>query len=96
MRPGPEEDEAAQPAASAQKLRSQDQMESLVAIRYVLESDSDEKVSFYCNLSYCPCLSCIHGRSAYIRGRFHSDLQISFFLQFFTCTSSCGSTPTSG
>jgi len=39
--PGLEEDDAAQPAASAQKLRSQDQAESLVATRYVLDSDSN-------------------------------------------------------
>ena len=39
--PGPEEDDAAQPTVSARKLRSQDQVESPVATRYVLDSDSN-------------------------------------------------------
>jgi len=39
--PGSEEDGAARPTASLQKLRSQDQVESPVATRYVLDSDSE-------------------------------------------------------
>ena len=34
---------------------------------------------FYCNLSCCPCLSCIYGRSAYIHGRSDLDLQMWYF-----------------
>ena len=39
--PGSEEDGAARPTASLQKLRWQDQVESPVATQYVLGSDSD-------------------------------------------------------
>jgi len=38
---GPEEDEAARPAASARKLRSKDLLELPVATPYHLGSDSD-------------------------------------------------------
>jgi len=39
--PGSEEDGAARPTASMRKLRSQDQVESPAAARYVLSNDSD-------------------------------------------------------
>jgi len=39
--PGSEEDGAARPTASLRKLHSQDQVESPVATRYVLDSDSE-------------------------------------------------------